>query len=107
MYQLEECENTENSNMSTGTKSFEDSSLPLCCFFVVMAAILSTWCSCLSCCTWLLLCYGVCVHACVATGPCLHLPKDSHLVLLLLPSEKYNSPAKSTCRQDRFIEKRL
>lgn len=29
MYQLEECENTENSNMSTGTKSFEDSSLPL------------------------------------------------------------------------------
>lgn len=45
MYQLEECENTENSNMSTGTKSFEDSSLPLCCFFVVMAAILSTWCS--------------------------------------------------------------
>lgn len=110
MYQLEECENTENSNMSTGTKSFEDSSLPL---HHCVVSLLS-WqpscphgAACLSCCTWLLLCYGVCVHACVATGPCLHLPKDSHLVLLLLPSEKYNSPAKSTCRQDRFIEKRL
>lgn len=94
MYPLEESENTENSYMSTGAKSFEDSSLPL---HHCVVSLLSWQPSCP---------HGAAVCPAVL-GPCLHLPKDSHLVLLLLRSEKYNSPAKSTCRQDRFLEKRL
>lgn len=62
---------------------------PLCCFFVVMAAFLSTLCSCLSCYTWLMLC--VCMCMCLQTHVCIWLKRDMSYDLIILCLENYNS----------------